>query len=194
MKFSRVALTATTLAGGLISLPALAHTGSATVHESLFSGLLHPVTGIDHLLAMLALGIWAAQQQGSLRIQIPAVFTLMLLAGFAAGVSGLGLPMVESATATSVLVLGLLAASAARLSATPALLISALFALCHGFAHGAESAAASATLFAAGFLGSSFILQISGAFAAHTVKAQLPVLVKLSGLAIAATGASLLAV
>lgn len=194
MTFSRIAFTASALAGSLISLPALAHTGSAVSHESLFSGLLHPVTGIDHLLAMLAIGIWAAQQQGTLRIRIPAVFTLMLLAGFASALAGLGLPMIEGAIASSVLVLGLLIACAARLSSLAALSLSALFALFHGYAHGAESAAASAVLFAVGFLGSSLLLQVSGAFAARTVKAQLPVLVKVTGLAIAATGASLLAV
>ncbi len=175
------------------SAPALAHTGSVAEHNSLLSGLIHPLVGIDHLLAMLAVGFWAAMQKDNLRLQIPLTFMLVLIAGFMLGQSAFSLPVVEGGIATSVLMLGLLIAAAARLPAAAALGLSATFALFHGYAHGAEAAASSMTLFAAGFLGSSLMLHLGGGFAAHTVKAHLPALAKLAGLAIAAAGATLLA-
>lgn len=177
----------------LTSTPALAHTSTVVEHSSLLSGLTHPLAGIDHLLAMLAVGFWAAMQKPALRFQIPLTFMLVLIAGFMLGQMAINLPVVEAGIATSVLMLGLLITTAARLPAAVALGLSGGFALFHGYAHGAEAAASSITLFAAGFLGSSLMLHLCGGIAAHTVKAQLPALAKLAGLAIAAAGATLLA-
>lgn len=187
----KVATAASLLA--LSSTPAFAHTASVAEHSSLLSGLTHPLVGVDHLLAMLAVGFWAAMQKNKLRLQIPVVFMLVLIAGFMLGQTAFNLPIVEAGIATSVLMLGLLIATAARLPAAVALSLSGGFALFHGYAHGAEAAVSSMTLFAAGFLGSSLMLHLCGGIAANTVKTQLPALAKLAGLAIAAAGATLLA-
>jgi len=187
----KVATAASLLA--LTSTSALAHTATVAEHSSLLSGLIHPLVGLDHLLAMLAVGFWAAMQKGQLRIQIPMAFMLVLVAGFLLGQTAFSLPVVEGGIATSVLVLGLLIATAVRLPAAAALGLSGVFALFHGYAHGAEAAASSMALFAAGFLGSSLMLHLCGGIAANTVKTQLPTLAKLAGLVIAAAGATLLA-
>ncbi|MBE9397384.1 HupE/UreJ family protein [Pontibacterium sp. N1Y112] len=187
----KVATAASLLA--LSSTPAFAHTASVAEHSSLLSGLVHPLVGVDHLLAMLAVGFWAAMQKNKLRLQIPMVFMLVLIAGFMLGQTAFNLPIVEAGIATSVLMLGLLIATAARLPTAVALGLSGGFALFHGYAHGAEAATSSMTLFAAGFLGSSLMLHLCGGMAANTVKTQLPALAKLAGLAIAAAGATLLA-
>jgi len=187
----KVATAASLLA--LSSTPAFAHTASVAEHSSLLSGLTHPLVGVDHLLAMLAVGFWAAMQKNKLRLQIPVVFMLVLIAGFMLGQTAFSLPIVEAGIATSVLMLGLLIATAARLPAAAALGLSGGFALFHGYAHGAEAMASSMTLFAAGFLSSSLMLHLCGGIAANTVKTQLPALAKLAGLAIAAAGATLLA-
>lgn len=187
----KVATAASLLA--LSSTPAFAHTASVAEHSSLLSGLVHPLIGVDHLLAMLAVGFWAAMQKNKLRLQIPMVFMLVLIAGFMLGQTAFSLPIVEAGIATSVLMLGLLIATAARLPAAVALGLSGGFALFHGYAHGAEAAVSSMALFAAGFLGSSLMLHLCGGMAANTVKTQLPALAKLAGLVIAAAGATLLA-
>lgn len=187
----KVATVASLLA--LTSTSAVAHTATVAEHNSLLSGLIHPLVGLDHLLAMLAVGFWAAMQKGQLRIQIPMAFMMVLVAGFLLGQTAFSLPVVEGGIATSVLMLGLLIATAARLPAVAALGLSGSFALFHGYAHGIEAAASSMTLFAAGFLGSSLMLHLCGGIAANTVKTQLPSLAKLAGLVIAAAGATLLA-
>lgn len=187
----KVATVASLLA--LTSTSAVAHTATVAEHNNLLNGLIHPLVGLDHLLAMMAVGFWAAMQKSQLRIQIPMVFMLVLVAGFLLGQTAFGLPVVESGIATSVLILGLLIATAARLPAAAALGLSGIFALFHGYAHGAEAVASSMTLFAAGFLSSSLMLHLCGGIAANTVKTQQPTLAKLAGLAIAAAGATLLA-
>ena len=95
------------------SAAALAHPG----HESasFLSGFNHPLGGLDHLLAMLAVGLYAAQQAGRARWSLPAGFVLAMLLGAALGASGIRLPAVEAGIAASVLVLGLLLAFATGL-------------------------------------------------------------------------------
>jgi urease accessory protein len=191
---SRVLPAATTLAATTFAVPAFAHSTDVMTSNAFVSGLLHPLLGVDHLLAMLAVGIWAAQQPDSQRKTIPLAFMFTLLAGYLLAFTGIALPAVESGIAASVLVLGVLATLAARLPRAVTMVITSGFALLHGYAHGVESAVASATLFGAGFLASSFGLQMFGAKAANALLAQQRLLLKLSGFAIAATGATLLAV
>lgn len=178
----------------LTSAPALAHTATLAENSSLLSGLLHPLTGLDHLLAMLAVGAWAALQKDTQRLQIPATFVLMLMAGFALGLSTLSLPLVESGIATSVLILGLLVMTSARLPLAATLGLTSIFAVLHGYAHGAEAHVASLASFAVGFLSTSAALHFIGGAMTHTLKTSIPMLAKLAGFAIAATGAGLLAV
>lgn len=163
---------------------AFAHPG----HEAagLFSGLSHPLLGLDHLLAMLAIGIWAALQQDKIRLAIPLTFVGVMLAGFVLGVAGFVLPMVESGVALSVLLLGLIITLTARLPASASLVLTAVFALFHGYAHGAE-ASGSLALFAVGFSLTSLLLHLSGAGLAIRLR-QLPAVVRSAGIAIAASG------
>lgn len=104
----------------------------------LSSGLLHPLGGLDHLLALWALGLWAARLGGAARWQLPLVFTTALVLGHLLAVAGLALPWSEQGIGLSVVVLGLLLAFAVRRAAPVWLGLAAVFALCHGLAHGAE--------------------------------------------------------
>jgi urease accessory protein len=133
----RLARCATLLLPGL----ALAHTGAgdAHVHGALASGLLHPFTGLDHLAAMLALGVWSALAVRPLWLA-PAAFVLMLAAGALAGFAGLAVPAVEPMIASSLLVLGLLVATRRGLPVALAAALAGLFAFFHGAAHGSELA------------------------------------------------------
>ena len=126
----------------LFSAPAFAHTG-LHIGSGFSSGLAHPFLGLDHLLAMVMVGLWAAQQSGVWQRALPPlVFVgVMALGGYAGGFmtqSGLALPQIETGIAVSVLGLGLLTAFAIRLPALMMLPVIAGFALFHGYAHGAE--------------------------------------------------------
>lgn len=172
-------------------LPGLAFAHPGHGEHGLMAGLLHPLTGLDHLLAMLAIGIWAALQPRALKVAVPASFLVLLLVGFGLGVAGSGLPMVETGIALSVLVLGLLIASAARLPAVVALVVAGGFALFHGYAHGAE-ATGGMLAFASGFLLASLGLHLAGGVLASAVNARVPMIARLAGGAIAASGALML--
>lgn len=142
------------LAGVLaaVALPALAHPGGEHVH-GFVAGLLHPVLGWDHLLAMLAVGVWSAQQGGAQRWLLPASFVTAMCVGGVLGMGGLQLAFTETAIAVSVLALGSLIALARHLAAPAAASLCALAALFHGLAHGGELPAdASALGYASGFL------------------------------------------
>lgn len=154
----RSALAAALLAA--LSGAALAHPG----HESasFFSGFSHPLGGLDHLLAMLAVGLYAAQQAGAARWLLPAGFVLAMLAGAGLSAFGLALPAVEAGIAASVLVLGLLIAFAARLPLALSLSLVAGFALFHGHAHHAEMGAARLAAYAAGFALATALLHAAG--------------------------------
>ncbi|MBB3104826.1 HupE/UreJ family protein [Azomonas macrocytogenes] len=174
------------LALALLPGAAFAHAG----HDGngLIAGLLHPFTGADHLLAMLAIGIWAALQPRAMQIAVPATFLTALLAGFAMGVAGTGLPLLETGIALSVLLLGLLLASAIRLPAFVSLALAGFFAIFHGYAHGAE-ASGSVIAFASGFLAASLALHVTGGLLTTTLRQRLPLLARGAGALIAASGA-----
>jgi len=126
----------------LVLVPALAqaHPGHGTATFGL--GILHPFTGLDHLLVMLAIGLWAAQLGGRLRWAVPSSFVLLMLvgAGLAAqnGALAADLGPVEQGIAASVVVCGLLLAFAVRLAAPACVAIAGGFALLHGYVHAAE--------------------------------------------------------
>lgn len=123
--------------------PALtwAHTGAgdAHVHAGFVAGLLHPFTGLDHLAAMVAVGIWSALAVRPVWVA-PLAFVAMLLAGALAAFGGLVVPAVEPMIAASLLVLGLLLALQARLPAGAVVALVGAFAFFHGAAHGNELA------------------------------------------------------
>ena len=126
----------------LLLVPALAfaHTGDGSLHDHGFvAGLAHPFTGLDHLGAMLAVGLWSAlAQRGRNVLVAPVSFAGLLLVGALLGMAGFTLPAVEPMVAASVLVIGLLAATRLQLSAAASGLLVGAFALFHGLAHGAE--------------------------------------------------------
>lgn len=155
----RAAATAGALALGLVASPALAHPGHL---ESGFSaGLAHPFLGLDHLLAMLAVGLWAATRKPSEAWQAPAVFMGCLTLGGVLGLVTGPIALVEPLIAGSLLVFSALLLAAPLVSNRVGLSMIGLFALVHGQAHGAETTGAVATFFA-GFLIASGVLHALG--------------------------------
>ncbi|MBZ8140980.1 urease accessory protein UreJ [Rubrivivax gelatinosus] len=152
-------------AAALAAAPAMAHTGHDT--NTLAAGLAHPL-GLDHLLAMVAVGLWsAAALQGAQRLAGPALFMAALLGGAVAGAAGVGHALVEPAIAASVVVLGLMLAFARRLPASAGLLLVAVAGSLHGLAHGAELPAAGGFAgYALGFLAATALLHAIGLAAA----------------------------
>jgi urease accessory protein len=130
---------------------ALAHTGAEHL-ASFSSGIAHPWTGVDHLLAMVALGLWAGLVGGRALWAWPVAFVAVMVLGGIAGIAGVPVPMVEPGILASVIVLGLLVLAAVRLPVWAGAALVALFAVLHGHAHGAElPAEAAAASFFAGF-------------------------------------------
>jgi urease accessory protein len=153
----RLALTlAMTLAAG----SALAHPGHDST--SFLSGFGHPLGGLDHLLAMLAVGLYAARHAGRERWLLPTCFVTALLIGTATSAMGFALPAIEVGIAASVLVLGLLVAFVARLPMAASVPLVGLFALLHGHAHHAEMGDGSLVTFAFGFTLATTLLHAVG--------------------------------
>src|SRR4051812_1979393 len=119
----------------LAATPALAHPGHGA---SLAAGLAHPLSGADHLLAMVAVGLWAGLRGGKAAWAWPAAFVAAMLGGFALGQTGAPLPVVEPTILASVIVLGLLTAAGAKAPTLVGAALIGLFGLAHGFAHGSE--------------------------------------------------------
>ncbi|MDD5035184.1 MAG: HupE/UreJ family protein [Methylococcaceae bacterium] len=143
---------------------ASAHTG---IHpaDGLLSGFVHPLSGWDHLLAMVGVGLWAAFLTPDLRQvwRLPAVFMIAMVAGGAWGAAGLPLAHVELAVAFSVFAMGAMVAGMARPTQGLAMALVGSFALCHGFIHGAEMMAGTGfASYALGFVCASGLLQWAG--------------------------------
>lgn len=160
MKHSRTfALVALCLVAGTAS----AHTGDHTTVTGFAGGLAHPLFGLDHLLAMIAIGLWAAQQGGRAVWLVPAAFVATMVLGGALAWTGMALPHVETAIALSVLVLGLLIATRSQVPVLAGMAIAAGFSLFHGYAHGLEiPQAASPALYVLGFVLATVILHAVG--------------------------------
>lgn len=118
--------------------PALAHVTAANMAGGFVAGFTHPLTGWDHMLAMVSVGIWGAQLGAPAIWLLPITFPLMMAVGGAFGVVGVPLPGEELLIALSVLTLGMMVAQARRLPLPAAFAIVAVFAFAHGHAHGAE--------------------------------------------------------
>jgi urease accessory protein len=141
---------------------ALAHPGH-DLQPGFVAGVLHPLSGFDHLAAMLAVGAWAAQLGGRLRWALPSSFVALMLAGAALGMSGIHINATEQGIAASVCILGLLLAGAVRLPATACVLLVSSFALFHGYAHGVEAPQqASVIFYIGGFALSTIALHLAG--------------------------------
>jgi urease accessory protein len=183
------------LAGTALALPAFAHTGVGVhQHGSFMAGFLHPLMGLDHLIAMLGVGVWAAQLGGRAVWLVPAAFVGVMAGGAALALLNAPLPMVEVGIAGSVLAIGALVAFGTRLPLAVAMAVAAAFALFHGHAHGTElPALATPTACGAGFLAATALLHAAGigvALAIHRRAAKLPF--RLAGAAMAAVGGGLL--
>lgn len=127
------------------------------------AGIAHPFMGLDHLLAMLAVGVWAAQLGGRARFLLPASFIACMAVAASMGMSDIALPMVEGGTATSVLLLGLLIAFSIKLPVAYSASIVGLFAVFHGYAHGAEMPVLNTPwVYGIGFMLSTLALHIIG--------------------------------
>jgi urease accessory protein len=138
----------------------LAHEGG---HASGFvAGLGHPVGGTDHLLAMVAVGLWAAMLGGRAIWALPLAFVGAMLAGGAAGFLGLPLPGVEPMIMASVVLLGVAAALLLRVPVAVAAVGVAAFGLFHGHAHGAEAGGSGFAAYAAGFALATLALHGAG--------------------------------
>jgi urease accessory protein len=150
---------------GLLPFAALAHTGAGSV-SGLGAGWAHPFSGMDHMLAMFAVGLWAAQLGGRAIWAVPLSFVGMMIAGGVLGLSGVHIPLVEAGILASLLVLGLLVAFAVRLPLLAGSLLVGAFALMHGHAHGAEMPAALDGLaYATGFVAATAMLHAAGILA-----------------------------
>jgi urease accessory protein len=146
----------------LVSEPALAHPFAATA-IGFTAGFLHPPSGLDHLLAMVSVGIWGAELGAPAIWLLPIAFPLIMAVGGAAGVLGVPLPAGELLIGLSVLVLGSLVAWAQRVPIWVALVVVGVFAIAHGHAHGVElPLSADALAFTIGFVISTGLLHLCG--------------------------------
>ena len=156
----------------LLAAPALAFAHPGHGEHGLVAGLAHPLTGLDHLLAMFAVGLWAAQQQGAVRLALPCTFVGTMLVGGLLGFEGLQVrpPLALAMAAT------------------------ALFALAHGVAHGLELPDLSSPwLYALGFVAATAALHAAGYALVRFLPQAAAPLVRLAGLASAGAGVWLLA-
>jgi urease accessory protein len=154
----RLIAAATVLAPGA----ALAHTGEGVVGGFL-SGFIHPILGFDHVVAMIAVGLWGAFLGQPAIWLLPVVFPLVMAFGGLAGVLGVPLPGVEAGIALSALALGAMVALAVRPPLWVAAILVGAFAIFHGHAHGTElPAAASPLAYGVGFVVATGLLHLSG--------------------------------
>jgi urease accessory protein len=178
-------------------LPVLAHAHNgvdAGLHHGLpwMQGFVHPFTGLDHLAAMLTVGIWSVlsfRHQGRVMWWVPLSFASLLLVGGIAGVAGIVLPLVEPMIAVSLLALGLLVAWRVRLPLPMSAGLVGTFAVFHGLAHGSELPAVALV----GMVAGTLVLHLSGMTLGHFVLARHVWLPRLAGFAVAAFGLGLLA-
>jgi urease accessory protein len=155
----------------LLALPVtmLAYIPTAGAHSmgaegaGFITGLAHPFMGLDHLLAMIAVGIWAAQTGGSAIWRLPLSFVVMMATAALFGASGHGLPAFEPLIAGSVIFLGFMVVFAVRMPINLSMLLVGLFAVFHGYAHGLEMPqASSAILYGSGFVLATSLLHLIG--------------------------------
>jgi urease accessory protein len=151
-----------TIALVLVPTAALAHSGTGSA-SGFVHGLTHPAGGLDHVLAMLAVGLLAYQLGGRALWLVPASFMTAMALGGALGAAGVGLPHVEIGIALSIVVLGAIIALGSNSTLGIAIGIAGLFAVFHGHAHGTEMPHdAPGAAYAAGFLVATALLHLSG--------------------------------
>lgn len=146
---------------GIATLPALAHTGSLA--GGFIGGFAHPLFGPDHVVAMVAVGLWGAFLGAPAIWLLPIVFPLVMVAGGALGILGVTLPAVETGIAASAVVLGMMVALAAKPPLWVAAVLVGVFAIFHGHAHGTELPPGSdAVAYSLGFVIATGLLHLAG--------------------------------
>lgn len=173
----------------LAASAAQAHTGAGSTHGFMY-GAEHPFGGLDHLLAMIAVGLWAAQLGGRSLWAVPLTFVGIMSLGGILGMAGIGLPFMEIGILASVLALGVAVAAAVRLPLAWSMSLVGFLALFHGQAHGMEMPAdASGVAYAAGFIFATAALHASGIAAGLLFKnLSTPLLTRAAGACVALLG------
>lgn len=176
----------------LFATPAWAHTGDVT--GGFLSGFAHPFLGLDHVVAMVAVGLWGAFLGVPAIWLLPIVFPLVMAGGGVLGILGVPLPYVEVGIALSAIVLGAMVALAVRPMLWVAALIVGAFAIFHGYAHGVElPEAADAVAFSIGFVMATGFLHLAGiALGLLTRWPAGTVAVRAAGVVVAVVGAAFL--
>jgi urease accessory protein len=177
----------------LAAVPAWAHEG-AGAHGGFTSGFSHPFGGLDHVVAMVAVGLWGAFLGAPAVWLLPVVFPVVMAFGGALGVAGVPIPSVEIGIALSAIVLGLLVAGAVKTPLWIAAIIVGAFAIFHGHAHGTELPGnANALAYSAGFVVATGLLHLAG-IALSSLKrwSAGEMLVRAGGAAISLAGVSFL--
>lgn len=182
-------LTTAALLAGLAAAPAQAHTGTGLA-GGFAAGMLHPLGGMDHLLAMVSVGLWGAVLGRPLLVALPVIFPAMMAGGAMLGMFAVPVPPVELGIALSVLMLGTAIATGLRPPVWLACAMVALFALFHGYAHGRELPSAADPIgYSAGFVLSTGLLHVAGIAIGALYETQRGrIIVKALGAAIGAAG------
>lgn len=150
----------------LISGVVFAHTEDAGT--GFMAGFLHPVFGLDHLLAMISVGIVSAQMGGRNIWIVPSVFVLAMISGGILGIYQVGLPLIEVGIALSVIILGAAIVIADRKDNWMIMVFVAFFGIFHGHAHGMEMpGSASPAFYAFGFIASTSLIHVTGVLIGH---------------------------
>lgn len=173
------------------AMPAYAHVGVGTT-SSLTAGFMHPLSGLDHMTVMIAVGLWAAMKGSKAVWAWPLAFVGVMVAGAALGMLQVPVPFVEPGILASVVALGLLVALAVALPVSAGVAIIGLFALFHGHAHGTEVPENAGGLeYMAGFAVATALLDGIGIAAALGLGLRFRALARLAGAACATVGAGL---
>ena len=173
----------------LTTAPAFAHPGHDLPGAGFIAGLMHPLLGIDHLLAMLVVGLWAAQLDGRARFWVPMSFLTVMAFGACCAFNGYTPPRVEAGIAASLMVLGLLCANAWRVRLALAMSVTGTFAFFHGAAHGSELPLLAQPLaFASGFLVATTALHVTGLLIGTLALRHSQWLARLCGVGVLAVG------
>ena len=184
--FKRLSATSAILVA--TAAPAFAHL-DPVAHGSFMAGVTHPLSGADHMLAMIAVGLWAVQIGGGARWTVPAAFVSLMALGFALALAGAPLPFVEPGILASVIGLGLLVALAVRVPTAISAAIVGVFALFHGHAHGGELGAATALTFGLGFIAATALLHAAGVGLGMAIGGRSQIVTRALGVATAVGGA-----
>lgn len=179
------------LAALVAAIPALASAHPGHEHTTSFmTGFMHPMGGLDHLLAMLAIGLWAASLGGRALWAVPAAFVGTMLVGGGLAVAGVQVPFIEQGIVLSVILMGALLVGAARFPVAVCAGTAGLFALFHGAAHGLEMPLdANGAEYALGFATATALLHVAGiGFGMAVARFQAPIVTRVTGSFIAIAG------